>query len=140
MDEDVVYAIERVERAIKDKTSTAALIGYMCIGAFLWTVPGQIWHAKWRYALSYGVSGDKVIVDPHPHDCAFLAAPLGEKYCHYDRDVSSVHWATSQAGNPLASFDEGKTWTVVTNPDPSVTWPKYDTVTQVYISWKKVEE
>ncbi len=116
------------------------MIVWVFIGAFLATVPGKIWHAKWRYALSYGVTADKVLVDTYPHDCAFLAAPLGEKYCHYDREVSSLHWATSQTGNPIASYDDGKTWSVVTNSDPSITWPKYDTVTQVYISWKKVEE
>lgn len=145
--DDVVGAIEQVEeavagveRAIKDKTSTATVLGWVLIGALVLPVPGDIWHSKWRYALSYGVSEDKVMVDTHPHDCAFLAAPLGEKYCRYDREVSPVHWATNQNGNPIASYDEGKTWSLVTNPNPAVTWPKYDTVSQVYISWKKVEE
>jgi hypothetical protein len=112
----------------------------MFIGAFLWNLPGATWHAKWRYALSYGVSSDKVLVDNHPHGCAFLAAPLGEKYCHYDREVSTLRWGTSTTGNRLVSYDEGKTWSVVES-DPTVTnWPQYNTVEAAYINWKKIEE
>jgi hypothetical protein len=135
----VVHAIERVERAVKDKTSTVTVIGWMLIGVFLWNLPGIIWHAKWRYALGYGVNSDKVTVDSLPHDCAFLAAPLGEKYCHYERVISTIRWATSTSGNPIASWDEGKTWTVFT-PDAGTRVPRYDTVQEVYIAWKKVDD
>jgi hypothetical protein len=57
---------------------------------------------------------------------------------HYDREVSTVHWATSTTGNPIVSYDEGKTWTTFT-PDGSAMVPKTDTVQNVYIGWKKVE-
>jgi hypothetical protein len=143
---DVVDAVERVEsavalveQAIKDKWSSVTIIGWLLIGAFLWNVPGDIWHAKWRYAMSYGVDSGNVIVAAHPHDCAFLAAPLGEKYCHYERGISTLRWATSTTGNAIASWDEGKTWSVFT-PDAGVSVPKYATVHQVYINWKKIEE
>jgi hypothetical protein len=99
----------------------------------------DIWHAKWRYATSYGVNSDKVVVAARPHECAFLAAPLGEKYCHYEREISTLRWATSTTGNAIASWDEGKSWAVFT-PDAGVPAPKFDTVQQVYISWKKIEE
>jgi hypothetical protein len=138
--ERVESAVARVEQAIKDKWSSAPTIWWLILGAFLWDVPGNMWHSRFRYEVEYSVLADKVIVATHLHDCAFLAAPLGEKYCHYDREVSTLRCATSTTGNPIVSYDEGKTWSVVTNPDPSVTWPKYDTVSQVYISWKKVEE
>jgi hypothetical protein len=68
-----------------------------------------------------------------------LSSPLGAKYCHYDREVSTVRWATSTTGNPIVSWDEGKTWTVFT-PDAGVTVPQTDTVQELLISWKKVEE
>jgi hypothetical protein len=80
-----------------------------------------------------------VIVGKQPHDCAFLAAPVGTKYCDYEREVSTLRWATSAAENPIVSYDDGKTWTPFT-PDSSVTVPKTDTVEKVFISWKKTEE
>jgi hypothetical protein len=137
--ERVESAVARVERAVKDKWSSATIIGWIFIAAFLWNVPGDIWHAKRRYALSYGLDYDKVFVDTHPHDCAFLAAPLGEKYCHYERAISTLRWATSTTGEAITSWDEGKTWTVFT-PDAGIPVPKNSTVQQVYINWKKIEE
>ena len=138
--EAVESAVARVEQGMNEKWSSAALIGWMFLVAIFWDVPGNMWHSKWRYEVEYSVSADQVVADTRPHDCAFLAAPLGEKYCHYDREISTWHRATSTTGNPLVSYDDGKTWTVVDNPDPSVKWPKYDTVSQVNISWKKVED
>jgi hypothetical protein len=134
--EDVERAVVRVEEAVKSKASTFAYIGYMLIGVYLWSVPGQIWHAKWRYSLGYDVSSDKIHIDDKPHDCSFLAAPLGEKYCHYERTVTTLRWATSTAGFPIVSYDEGKAWSVFT-PDPGATVPKYSTVEEVYVSWEK---
>ena len=137
--ERVESAIGRVEQAIKDKWSSITIIGWLLVGVFLWNVPGDIWHTKWRYAISYGVDSAKVTVADRPHDCAFLAAPLGAKYCHYDREISTIRWATSTTGNAIASWDEGKTWAVFT-PDAGVPVPKYDTVQQVHIDWKKIED
>jgi hypothetical protein len=137
--QDVERAVQRVEKAAKDKWSTVQWVGLMFIGSLLWSLPEDIWHAKWRYGLSYNVSSDKVIVDEHPHDCAFLAAPVGEKYCRYEREVSTLRWSTSLTGNPLVSYDDGKTWNVFT-PDSTDTVPKFPTVEQVRISWTKVSE
>ncbi len=136
---DVEHAVQRVEQAVKDKWSTAQWIGVMIVGAFLLSLPRDIWHAKWRYAATNNVSSDKVLIDDHPHDCAFLAAPLGEKYCHYERVVSTLRWATSTSGNPIVSYDEGKTWSAFT-PDAFAAVPKAPTVEEVHISWKKVDE
>lgn len=102
--ENVERAVERVEQAVKNKWSTAEWIGVGVIGCFLlWSLPGQIWHAKWRYALAYGVSTNKVDIANHPHGCSFFASPLGEKYCHYERTVSTVRWARSAgiSGGPV---------------------------------------
>ena len=114
-------------------------IGVVFVAIWLWYVAADIWHAKWRYALTYSIASEKVNVEKQPHDCAFLASPLGTKYCHYDREVTTLQWATSTAGNPIASFDEGKTWEPFT-PDSSATVPKTATVENVYVSWKKIDE
>jgi hypothetical protein len=138
--EAVESAVARVEAAVKEKWSSAVIVGWMFIEAIFWDVPGNMWHSKLRYEVEHSVNADQVIADTRPHDCAFLAAPLGEKYCHYKREVTTWHRGTSSTGNPLISYDNGKTWTVVENTDPSIKWPKYDTVVAVNISWKKVEE
>jgi hypothetical protein len=138
--ERVEHAVGRLEYAIKDKWSNLTGLVWVLLVILLWDVPGNIWHSKWRYALANGISSDNVVVEKHPHDCAFLAAPLGEKYCHYDREVSTLRRGTSTTGNRLVSYDEGKTWSVVES-DPTVTnWPQSDTVVVVYINWKKIEE
>lgn len=111
--ERVENAVSRVEQAVKDKWSSALIIGWIILGVFLVDVPGSLWHSKFRYEVEYSVPADKVIVATHPHDCAFLAAPLGEKYCHYEREVSTLRWATSTTGIPIASWDEGKTCVVL---------------------------
>ena len=137
--ENVVSAVERVERAVKDKWSTAQVVGWCLVGFYVWSAPGQIWHAQWRYAFSYGLDSSKVHISDKPHDCAFFAAPLGEKYCHYERRVSTLRWATSTTGNPIASFDDGKTWSTFT-PDTNDKVPQYSTVEAVYVSWQKKDD
>lgn len=146
--ESVERAVNGVERAVKAKWSSASYVYWGLISLYLFMVlPGQLWHAKWRYALAYNLSSDKIIINDHPHDCAFLAAPLGEKYCHYERTVSTTRWATSPAdinglyaaGQPIVSYDEGKTWSTFT-PNPNVKVPLYSTVEAVYISWEKKDD
>ena len=136
---DIQQSVEKVETAIKDKWTSLQSIGGVLVAIWIWYLAVDLWHAKWRYALTYDVDSEKVIIEKMPHDCAFLAAPLGEKYCHYDREVSTLRWATSQSGNPIVSYDEGKSWTPFT-PDSSVIVPKTDTVEKVYVSWKKIDE
>jgi hypothetical protein len=140
--QSVEQAVGRVESAVKevkDKWSTPYFILMALAGLFFWSVPSAIWHAKWRYAFTYGISSDKVTIAPHPHDCAFLSAPLGEKYCHYERDVMTVRWATSTEGKPIVSWDDGKTWNVFT-PEAGETVPKFSAVCEVIVSWDKKED
>jgi hypothetical protein len=85
-----------------------------------------------------GVDLDRVMVEKRPHDCGFLAAPLGAEYCEYEREVSTIQWATSQTGNPIISYDDGKTWTTFT-PGATDMVPKVPTVQKLLISWKKVD-
>jgi hypothetical protein len=63
---------------------------------------------------------------------------LGEKYCHYEQTVSTTRWATSAAGHPIISYDDGKTWS---NFDPEgAEVPKYSIVNEVYVNWEKKED
>jgi hypothetical protein len=131
-------AVERVETAVKDKWSTIHWVGIMFIGVFLSSLPGTIWHAKSRYAAAYGIPSSQVYAQDKPHGCAFLASPLGEKYCRYDRTISTVRWARSTEGNPIISYDDGKIWS---NFDPAgESVPQYSTVKAVYIGWEKKED
>jgi hypothetical protein len=129
----------RVETAVKDKWSTVQWVGIIIIGVYLWSVPGQLWHSKWRYSAAYDVPESEVYVQDRPHDCAFLAAPLGEKYCHYERTISFTRWATSTTGDPIISYDDGKTWYLF-NPPGGKAVPKLSTVKEIYIGWEKKDD
>jgi hypothetical protein len=137
--DDIHTAIKAVETAVKDRPVTVSSIIGVVIVISLWSVLSDAWHSKYRYALWYGIGTEKVYLETRPHDCAFLAAPLGEKYCHYDSSVSTVRWATSQTGNAILSNDEGKTWTTF-SPDPGIVVPQHSTVEAVYITWDKKED
>ena len=136
--ERVETAVASVEAAVKGKWSTAQLVVAMFIGVFLWSLPGTIWHSKWRYAAFYDIPSSAIYVQNKPHDCTFFAAPMGEKYCHYERTVSITRWATSTDGYPIFSDDDGTTWSRF---DPAgATVPRTSTVKAVYVGWEKKED
>ena len=136
---EVESSVDRVKRAVEEKWSWLQWLGAAVIGMYVSTLPGTFWHSKWRYGMAYGIPSDKVRIDKHPHDCAFFSAPLGYKHCHYERTVSTLWWATSKAGSPLVSYDEGKTWSVFA-PDNTAGVPQYPTVEEVYITWDKKDD
>lgn len=39
------------------------------------------------YRIFYGKDSSTVVIDREPHDCDFLKAPIGDKYCHFDKEV-----------------------------------------------------
>jgi len=135
---NVEAAVHRVGATVSGKWTTAHWVGAILLGIGLWSLPGDIWHAKWRYAATYDIPSSQVYVQDKPHDCAFLAAPLGEKYCHYERTVSTTRWATSTSGNPIVSYDDGKTWSTFDPAGKDV--PKFSTVKEIYIGWEKKED
>ena len=100
--DEVVDALRDVEKAIKEKWSGQWSGVVVCVVLlWAWYVVKDIWHSKWRLGLTYDVSSDKVLVDKTPHDCAFLAAPMGEKYCHYDRVVTTLRWSRRPTASRL---------------------------------------
>ena len=132
-------AIERVEKAVNDKWSTLQGIVIIVIVAGLWPLPGQMWNSKWRYTWEYDIPESAVYVQDEPHDCAFLAAPFGGKYCHYERKVSITRWATSTTGSPIVSYGDGNTWNTF-DPPAGETVPRVSTVKGVVIRWEKKED
>ena len=41
------------------------------------------------YAEKYHIPLSKVYVDPRPHDCEWDKAPIGSKYCHFEKVIST---------------------------------------------------
>jgi hypothetical protein len=66
---------------------------------------------KATYATEYGVASGHVIIFPKPHDCDWEHAPLGDKACHYEKHVELL--------------------------DPI---PGYYPHTEVYVTWRRVED
>jgi len=137
---NIESAVDRVEQAIKEKSSVSWVFTLLGAAFIFWVISlaEDAWYSKWRYGLAYDVASDKVQIEKQPHDCDFLAVPIGTKYCRYDRIVSTLRWGTSTDGHPISSTDEGKTWYEFT-PDANVQVPHYSTVEQVYVSWTKKE-
>lgn len=129
----------RVETAIKEKWAIESWLVPALLVMFFRFVPGDIWHSRWRYGLTYDIPSSEVYVQKKPHDCNFLAPPLGAKYCDYERVVTIARWSKSVSGNPIASYDDGQTWTQFTPPAGDVV-PEISTVKQVIINWEKKEE
>jgi len=82
-----------------------ALLG--CYGAWYFLQPEAD-----RIADQYHVAADKVVIDPTPHGCDYNDAPLGEKHCHFEKDLNVVR----ECEQPNCK------------------------VRAVYVSWRKVSE
>jgi hypothetical protein len=72
----------------------------------------SVWVNRIRYAKQYSVDMDRVFMEPKPHDCDFIKAPIGMKHCHFDKSV-------------------------VTQPPQPV---QDEQVIGVYINWTKVQD
>jgi hypothetical protein len=135
--DDVLTAIRDVKHAVESKTTTAGAIAWVLIAMLVWSWLGSGWHSKFRYSIQYGVDVIKITVQDEPHDCNFLAAPLGAKYCRYERDVRVTRWAMGRQSNgPIISYDDGKSWQAFTPPE-NATVPEHSTAEEVYVGWEK---
>ncbi len=43
-----------------------------------------------NYATQYDVPVERVSIQPKPHDCEWGKAPLGEKYCRFEKIVNRL--------------------------------------------------
>ena len=71
-------------------------MNYVIWGAILYVLlsylPSAAWHSKTMYGIRYSVDSGKIQTQKRPHDCDFLTAPMGNKDCHYERQVDTVRW------------------------------------------------
>jgi hypothetical protein len=108
-------------------------LGCLILVFFAWDlVVEPIWYSTFRYSVQYGVEYSSVTRLKKPHKCDFFAAPIGNKHCSYEAQVSLVKTAISTEGKPIVSFDEGKTWMVNDGTPPAKP--------SAYITWKKVDD
>jgi hypothetical protein len=116
------------------------------IGMWLWDSADDIIHSKFRYSIQYTTDEANVFNSPKPHDCAFWGAPIGKKWCHYDRTVEDHQVPALITGNdtnthrPTWSDDNGKTWHWNDGLDGAAVFTPYPAETHVYVGWSKVEE
>jgi len=63
--------------------------------------------SKWPYAIKYNTSSQYVDIEKKPHDCKWFTAPIGNKHCHYEKDIYTER------------DKQGRTWVYVS-------WDKVD--------------
>jgi hypothetical protein len=155
--EDVCDRLDNIEAAVEanhaNHTDLGGLVGLVLIwlAVVIW-VP-DLWNSKLRISLWYSVGYEQVTIQKEPTDCNFFHAPMGNKDCHYDRQVSTVRVGTNQWGGQSISYDEGKTWTQTAksqNGDPIVSndggksWSTEFvpplTKPEVVLSWEKKDD
>ena len=133
-----MQAVNRVEKAIEGPFRG---IFWLIILLGAWMTVKDIWYSKWRLGFAYGVSSEKVLVDKAPHDCDFLAAPLGAKYCHYERNVETITEKVCPAGHTLAptadSCYDDASYPFISKGTTVIPREK---VTSVNISWVRKED
>ena len=115
----------------------------MVVAAFLWfTVGREAWYSKLRYVIQYSVPYGEVTKANEPHDCDWLRAPLGDKVCHFEIQVSKVLNARDTYGKPIMSYDDGVTWIPNGDTDRPISpeVPKsIPEVSSINLTWQKVE-
>jgi hypothetical protein len=111
------------------------VVGILLVGG--WYGVAYLLPDGWRlkYAVRYMTSYTQVTVQDRPTNCDFFHAPIGDKSCHYEKAISRVKWAKSTTGQPIMSYDEGKTWSFG-DPPPNVKLP----TEFVFVEWNKVED
>jgi hypothetical protein len=153
--EDVCTRLDSIEAAVT-ANHPGIWIGWgLAVGFAIFVWISQMWFSKTRISWWYGVSTDQVTIEKKPPDCDFFHAPLGDKSCHYDSQMSTVQvgvgtnlwggqsisydegntWirtARNANGDPIVSNDDGKSWSL--NSVPPFTKP------QVIVSWEKKDD
>jgi hypothetical protein len=116
-----------LKKAAKD--SGKALLSLFFLGLVVWFlfVP-----QRYKYAMKYGVPIENVVMPPSkPTDCDWTHAPLGNKDCHYEKQVL-LRNANGQLVGGENFFEAGTKRSFDHEPQ--------DKVTDVYIEWIKVNE
>lgn len=152
--DDVCARLDDIEAAVRaNHTDLSGILWLIAVWLVLFSWLPDLWHSKLRYSMWYGIGYDQVTLDKKPPDCNFFHAPMGDKDCHYNTQVSVIkvdnsnawggqsisydngntwtHTAKNQYGMPIVSHDGGTTWSTdfvppFTKPGVVVTWEKKD--------------
>ena len=136
---EVQIAVHRVEKAIEKKFSIVQFFISVIVILFFWSLAKDAWYSKWRLGWAYGVPAENVQLEKAPNDCKFLAAPIGEKYCHYNREITTIRWSRSKMGEAIESYDGGVSWTRF-NPPAGAEVPWTPAIHGVRLVRNKVDE
>jgi hypothetical protein len=141
--ERVESAVQRVQHAIEDTPFWHYWLYGGLVGILLaWgsSLIDDMRESKWYIGMTHGVSAEKVsITEIGYNECAFITAPVGVKPCHHKKEIVTVRWTKDDAGRPVQSLDDGKTWNVF-SPPPGVSVPTENTVEYVNVFWTKVDD
>jgi hypothetical protein len=138
--DDVVDAVNELEgtvrelkHAVQTRPSFAHAAVAMVCAVLLWVVVGSwirdLWNSKFFLSLRYNFPTSQITIEEKPHDCDFLQVPLGGKGCSYVRDIEEVRTGTNSSGEHLVTYDGGKTWTHIDDPN--------QIKTGVFVVWTK---
>jgi hypothetical protein len=104
------------QRSASSSTDTLGqFLGKLLVGGFLLVcalIAADYWFRteKQRLADEFKVPQEKVFIESKPHGCDFDDAPLGNKHCHFEKQVDASRSCTGCS------------------------------VTAVYVRWRRVEE
>jgi hypothetical protein len=133
----------------KKDFSFGTLINLIILALIAYVILPASWTDPFLYSTEYSINSDRVHRNNRPTDCDFMHAPLGGKGCHYKKTVTAynavgnpvggdggVRYSKNTIGNPIVSYDDGKTWQVLPadSPVPDLT------VKTVEIDWIKVTD
>jgi hypothetical protein len=152
--EDVCERLDNIEEAVKSSHQGLSWV-WLVVVAWLAVIGfADLWNSKIRYALWYSVPTDKVTIEKKPSDCNFFRSPMGDKACHYARQVNIVLVNNANTwGGQSISYDNGETWirtgknsygTPIVSRDGGTTWST-DSVPAhtdpgVVVSWEKKDD
>jgi hypothetical protein len=133
----------------KNEFSFGGLISVIILGLIVWLILPASWTDPFLYSTEYQINSDQVHWNNKPSDCDFMHAPLGDKGCHYKKTVTAYNAAEypvagdnapkydkNTNGNPIISYDDGKTWQVW----PADTPVPDSKVKSVEIDWVRVAD
>ena len=105
--------------------------------------------AQTFYAFVNDTSEENVHVAPRPTDCDWGHAPLGDKGCHYEKQVLISDYRSDALRKVTLTEDGGKTWTEIPNKG-FTSLSDYDwyslinglrhQVVQVDVEWNKMSD
>jgi hypothetical protein len=100
------------------------------LGSFFGADSAVLYSRQYSIRNEIVVDVSQVTIIPKPTDCNFFRAPMGDKACHYDRQIHSVLVKT-QGQFHYVKYDDNL-WQVDDN------YP--NTQQSVIVGWKKIEE